>query len=416
MKKNISEKYGYFSLDVSGSGSKYAGKLLNIEAGLVLELIVPKDGDLTEFPDNDDINAIYGILNDGMLISLHQCYKRSSSFGTEHFGVQYHYLKSFIGNEYVTPEVKISSVSFTTNHLFLWTNGHLGYKKDANITTKSCSVSFNNPGETTFVVSSNKKMLTGFDLTVPGWSQDKSDYEIKARPYIHVKSRRVVKFDNLLTDVFSIVRFISFCVLDRVKILSLKACIGKKWFECNIESSLFTNGADTQSALERSHQMRTVFTQREMLVYVKEPIFKWLEFEKKYGEVSRLFYQSLNVNDLPLENLIINLTTAIESYRRTSNPKKDVCLKDAVLEIMKKHRSAIYQKCKISNINEWSQRVADSRNYYAHIAPNKEKKRLKGGKLFSTIINERYLLISVILEELGLSIKSRKEIFNKQFR
>ena len=281
--------------------------------------------------------------------------------------------------------------------------------------TRSCTLNYKNPGDIKYKISSNKQMITGFNLTIPGWSQEKSDYEIKARPFIQVKSGRAIKFDLLLEDVFKIVRFISFCVLDRVKILTLRASQGSKDYECYIESSLFTNGADVDGALDRSHQMRIIFTQDEILHHVKNPISKWVEFEEKYGEVSRLFYQSLNINDLPLENLIINLTTALESYRRIRNPGSDVCLKDAILEIAKMHRLSIRSKCKITNITKWSQSIADTRNYYAHIAPNKEKKRLKGGKLYSAIINERHLLIAVVLEELGLSTKAIRDTFKKAF-
>ncbi|MGL1934476.1 MAG: hypothetical protein OCD01_05630 [Fibrobacterales bacterium] len=404
MKKKIDNEYGYFGFAEDKDKIIFAGQFKSINGRFVISLTSCVSDKSPSFSPSSTYDVIYGILSDGRHVSLHDCYNKSFRIGSHAGGADYFFEKGYIGESFFNVTQKINKVTFSTNHLFLWLHGCIAFDSDINMKDKTCTLKYITPPDKDYNLSGSKKAVCKFEAIFPGSTFAKSKYTITSLPRIEIKSSNHVFVDTLFEYIWQIQRLISFCMLDKIHVNEIRVYANGRVY------NVLSENTSEQESREILHPMRAIFSLKEADAYFDNIFEKWTAFEDKYGEVSRLFLQCINFDELTLDNLAINLTTALESYNRIRTNSK-MHLNDRLKEEVLRFKKCIKKKSAIIRPTSWAQRIADTRNYYAHILSNKEKKRLKGAPLFYANYEQRHLLIAIILSELGLTENQIKTIF-----
>jgi hypothetical protein len=177
-------------------------------------------------------------------------------------------------------------------------------------------------------------------------------------------------------------------------------------------------------------------------------IQKWLNISDEIQHICKIYFELKYIKSISFEFYFLSIVKAIESYHRLKiNPSKTSLQdhKDRLEEIYdaipEKHRDWLKKKlafsheptlkdrldklitihkgiiqpflCDANNINNLTQRITRTRNYYTHYDQLLDGKYAKGSELFRLAQVLSFLLLSCLLSELGCTSERCVELVSR---
>ncbi len=283
------------------------------------------------------------------------------------------------------------------------------------------------------------------------------DFKIEEKPRINIEFKKEIKFEDFLKYYELIKNFFSFCI--SVPITSNEIELHE-----HSKASLKKLGQKNQNTRKliisdtRTYTKRATLHSNVMLLEYKtlkgkegQLIEKWLELNRKYEPVFKLYFDTLYNPDLYKENAFLNYVSAIEIYHRIQNPNFDAKdesynkkLDSALNEIkslnkrawvearLKKrketslfsrlenivNRTPIISRRLAGDTTDFCSKVANTRHYFTHFdQENKKKATTDSRGLFELMFKMKiYLQIQILLDmgfqETEADLLSKKAISN----
>lgn len=283
------------------------------------------------------------------------------------------------------------------------------------------------------------------------------DFKIEEKPRINIEFKKEIKFEDFLQFYELIKNFFSFCI--SVPITSNEI----ELYE-HSKTSLKKLGQKNQNTRNliisdtRTYTKRTTLQSNVMLLEYKtlkgkegQLIEIWLELNKKYEPVFKLYFDTLYNPGLYKENAFLNYVSALEIYHRIQNPNFDgkyasynKKLNSVLNEIkslnnrtwvetrLKKrketslfsrlenivNRTPTISKRLAGDTTDFCSKVANTRHYFTHFDQENKKKAITDNKgLFELMFKMKiYLQIQILLDmgfqETEADLLTKKAISN----
>jgi hypothetical protein len=346
--------------------------------------------------------------------------------------------------------ISFRKVIFRAFNLFEWIDTN-GLKTNLNQYGKKFSIEYEQPTEIKFILNDNCTGFFSFDSPI-NFTDTDNKIEIKEHCYVTLNYCNKNPYKDILRDIHFFIGFITLCThgqsypiritfQDEDYLENIEGSYHLKFIYCHYLSTTYS----------KKHRSRR---KHEHLVPFKEiseslPIFlkNWYEKYKEIEPVLNLMLYSFRDKNKFNSEKFMDVVRSLETFHRRLhknhkipkseylkkvnhilnnvdlNDKEKLWLKERldygneptlnerVRELFDIYTNS-YLQVEISDIASFCRSVVQSRNYYTHYDISLEKKALRGEGLFLMYKKLLALLMSCVLETIGID----KKIFEKNLK
>lgn len=411
------------------------------------------NGTLTFSPDLGASLEIFGTFNPGFLnrktksiilgetnmgdITLVDNYFKSNkhSFSSDITVGTYKPNYLIIGHHFETTEsILFRKVTFKSFNLFEWLDtAGLNHS----VKKSSFSLNYEKPSQISFDLFNGCKGIIDFHyaISLEGISNS-AEIEESSSVTLEYSERRELK--DILMDIYVFNGFVTFATFEQSYPLSITFSDAEYLYEkkqklikCSYNNPSY--GIQYKPRRKGEHLLDYSYISAEFPSLIHNWYKRYQELRPVFSLMLYSFKDKLKFS----EDKFMDIARAIETFHRltttcTKLPSKDFelmvqriyskiepadkqwlvkqnaftyqnecSLKKRLLDLFKVYTNP-YLEERIPNIKRFCLQVVNSRNYYTHYNPDKEKEALKGKELFELNQNLKALLITCICKDIGL--------------
>ncbi|VXC20768.1 ApeA N-terminal domain 1-containing protein [Maribacter litoralis] len=412
----------------------------DIEQGTSLELF----GTFNQpFFDRDEQKIILGKTTNGDITLINSWY---SSTKTSHNGIIIgKYTPSIIleGHHFTeSSEIKFSKVIFRVFNLFQWLN-LTGLEVNIKNQSKSYKIEYDEIPKIEFKLRENCEGKITFDgpITTNG---PYNSIELKEAAYITLEYSKSEHYELILRDISKVIGFFTIVTFEQSYPQSIVLSDDKykrktfslernKYIKCFYNHTSYNKRHRLRNRAEHLVSFEDISTEFPKIIEnwynlyedTEEVIFLILNhFKDKYRFTNDKFidtvralesYHRIHFNNdrIPkdeFEKLVSNIITQVKLEEQDLNWLKqrlmgnEPNLKIRIEELVEKHSNDFIEH-NVPKVNKFARITTENRNYYTHYDIRKKKNALKGKELSELTRQNRAIIISCLLNHIGIDSK-----------
>ena len=341
--------------------------------------------------------------------------------------------------------IKFTNVTFGIFNLFQYFN-LTGQKYDIRNEARSYEIKYDEIKQIDFLIDDNFKGEIFFDgpLTIGG---NYNEIELKEEAYVRFNYKYEKSYEQILVDISKLVDLITLLTFEQ----SFPTFITFENFKLTerinkLEKSKKVYCFYEHANYDKKHKLRKgghLVDYENILKSFPEIIQSWFKLYEDTEQVIRLILKYFKTKYKFSPDKFVDVVRALESYHRIhlNNerlPEKkfnelvatileqtdlndddsirlqqrllgnEPNLKNRIEELVKKNPTE-FISTKIEKFNKFCRQTTDSRNYYTHYDPKKKKKALEGRELSNLTNLNRAIVISCLLNHIGIESKFYEE-------
>lgn len=383
--------------------------------------------------DPADQDRILGISSSGKRITLEHVAARNNAVSIP--GLQtatYSAGVAIVGAEFPKGRrVAFDEIAIELTDLNTWT-GVSGFDLSAGLEQldpggalgfASLDARYEAPAPIEMPVFGGEEMSIRFTAATKGLWGGTDHLDVRQKAALHIRFKRKADLEKIFQRVSEIRNFLSLLVGRLVSVTSVAGFLEPH-----------TSGKPTPSRpiqlywqIPHNPERPAVGRRRdEMLVPLPEArpdittvMRRWLRRQRRMEPVFNLFFGSIYHPSLYLEVEFLAFAQAIETYEsRRRRTKTKRALREKMRTVLDESKTVTKQivGTAAEDLEAFLDLFIDTRNYYTHYNPKKQKKAASGTALLLLTLQLRAIIEAVMLRELGLPARGINEILERTRR
>jgi len=339
----------------------------------------------------------------------------------------YAYLAALVGKHFESGDpVEFDEVAISATDLNAWTqvNGFSGgvemRDEGGPLTFVGMNVNFTGPEDIRIPLSGNDEAFIRFRITSKGMGFRSASVSMTQDAELHLRFRKKTSLNQVIERVGQVRNLLSLAVGRPVAILKVTG------FRHDHTEGPANTPRPISVLWDIPHNPspptrdllpnEMLFSLPEDQADAKKVFDGWFRKQERLKPVFNLFFGSRHHPDMSLEVRFLTYAQAVETYdfRRRRKPG-NLTLAQRVSDILGL-RKTVSRKLVGEDLRPEGPFIKifkDSRNYYTHYNPNKEKKAAKGVALYLLTVQLQAVLEMCLLRELGFGARDTDEIFDR---
>lgn len=374
-----------------------------------IRTVLSLDGAFNEFPDETDFHEIIlGVSSDGEKITLKSCLRTnlqlverdSKEYVTSEFGVSVFYVGCHFAKK---EDIKFTRLFVRYSQLKEWLRErlfHHEFGKDEEGLTEH-TWKFTKPKAKEIVLDKFIVSITyGFSTSFGGgWETPK----FEAHVGISIDASGEMPIDDFFPTAYHLKNFLSLAMGDEVSILAIKGT-NKSIKEYGTIQIFYRKRISNQKLFSFPH---VPFLYKFISERPEFFLQNWFNLIEKFRPTYDLYFGTVYNPHLYPTHTFLSLAQAIESYHSRKANMNGKYLRTRIEELFEEHRGLF--SLFVKNEEIFIGKVVDTRNYYTHYGRDLEKKAAKVLELPFLSDKLRFMLIVILLKEIGFDDKVTKQ-------
>jgi hypothetical protein len=268
-----------------------------------------------------------------------------------------------------------------------------------------------------------EEMSIRFTAATKGLQGGTDHLDVRQKAALHIRFKRKAGLEKIFQRVSEIRNFFSLAAGRPVSVISVAGFLephtsGKPTPSRPIQIYWqIPHNPERPAAARRADEM--LFPLAEARPDITTVMRRWLRRQRRLEPVFNLFFGTIYHPSLYLEVEFLAFAQAIETYEsRRRRTKAKRALREKMRAVLDESKTVTKQivGTDAEDLEDFLDLFIDTRNYYTHYNPKKEKKAASGTALLLLTLQLRAIIEAAMLRELGLPARGINEILERTRR